>query len=91
MESSKFKLESDGNSNYFLIAHLDSSRNGKIVVLDNLGNLNSRQLLKLSKGENKIDIGRITFTDSPIHIVILYLEVEMVFRELIVDNKFLHK
>jgi hypothetical protein len=68
---------------WYLKAEMNKNENGRLVILDNTGNLISRQVLTFVKGENQIPIPKNSISNAHIHVFILYLGNEVVFSQLI--------
>ena len=91
-DSRNFRLLTNNQAdNWYLTAEVNTNKTGKLVILDNTGNLVSRQIVQLVKGENNIPVPRDNFSNAQIHVLILYLGNEVVFSQLILDKLFLHK
>jgi hypothetical protein len=92
IESTQFRLLTNKNAEqWFLTADLPNNETGKLVILDNMGNLVSRQVVHLIKGENSIPVSKNTFSDAQLHVIILYLGKNVVFSQLVMNNVFMGK
>ena len=91
-DSRSFRLSTNTQAeDWYLSAEVSSNKTGKLVILDNKGNLVSRQIVQFVKGANNIPVPKNNFSNAQIHVIILYLGNEVVFSQLIMDNLFLHK
>ena len=92
LPSKNFRLLTNTQAeNWYLTADVPSNETGKLVILDNTGNLVSRQIVKLVKGENSIPVAKHNFANAQLHVVILYLGTNVVFSQLVMNNLFLNK
>jgi len=85
-----FRLLTDMQSDWCLTGKLNASQTGKLVILDNTGNLISRQMVKLVKGENNIPVCKDTFSNGQMHVIILYVGNDVAFTHVVMNKLFLH-
>jgi hypothetical protein len=67
--------------NWYLKAEVSKTGNGNLVILDNSGNLISRQVINFVKGENNIPVSKQTLANGNVYVMALYVGNEVVFSQ----------
>ena len=70
-------------ANWYLKADLKDAGNANLVILDNTGNLISRQHINFQKGENNIPVSKQVTTNGNVYVLVLYFGNEVVFSQLV--------